>query len=150
MYCQFLSITLQISFNYNIDSAMGKPSGLKTARKMQTHRRDQRWHDLGYKKAHLGTRWKANPFGGSSHAKGKPFKIADYEWSCVWYHIKELLLCADLFSLQLLSAYLETLAKLKILCYMVRVMHIICVMNQQMYILHSALPELEYLVQVWI
>jgi len=23
-----------------------------------------------YKKAHLGTRWKANPFGGASHAKG--------------------------------------------------------------------------------
>jgi small subunit ribosomal protein S23e len=49
---------------------MGKPSGLKTARKLRVHRRDQRWHDLGYKKAHLGTRWKANPFGGSSHAKG--------------------------------------------------------------------------------
>ena len=49
---------------------MGKPSGLKTARKLRFHRRDQRWHDLGYKKAHLGTRWKANPFGGSSHAKG--------------------------------------------------------------------------------
>ena len=50
--------------------AMGKPSGLKTARKLRVRRRDQRWHDLGYKKAHLGTRWKANPFGGSSHAKG--------------------------------------------------------------------------------
>ena len=50
---------------------MGKPSGLKTARKLRFHRRDQRWHDLGYKKAHLGTRWKANPFGGSSHAKGR-------------------------------------------------------------------------------
>merc|ERR1712203_232779 len=28
------------------------------------------WADLDYKKAHLGTRWKANPFGGASHAKG--------------------------------------------------------------------------------
>merc|ERR1711862_617815 len=26
--------------------------------------------DKDYKKAHLGTRWKANPFGGASHAKG--------------------------------------------------------------------------------
>merc|ERR1719436_865900 len=25
---------------------------------------------LLWKKAHLGTRWKANPFGGASHAKG--------------------------------------------------------------------------------
>merc|ERR1711915_735617 len=49
---------------------MGKPRGIKTARKLRNHRREQKWHDLGYKKAHLGTRWKANPFGGASHAKG--------------------------------------------------------------------------------
>ncbi|KAH7947940.1 hypothetical protein HPB52_017161 [Rhipicephalus sanguineus] len=49
---------------------MGKPRGLRTARKHRSHRRDQRWHDKDYKKAHLGTRWKANPFGGASHAKG--------------------------------------------------------------------------------
>nr|AAX62402.1 ribosomal protein S23 [Lysiphlebus testaceipes] len=49
---------------------MGKPSGLKTARRLKNHRREQRWNDLDYKKAHLGTRWKANPFGGASHAKG--------------------------------------------------------------------------------
>merc|ERR1711911_204964 len=42
--------------------AMGKPRGLRTARKHVTHRREQRWHDKEYKKAHLGTRWKANPF----------------------------------------------------------------------------------------
>lgn len=48
----------------------GKPRGLRTARKHRDHRRDQRWHDKDYKKAHLGTRWKANPFGGASHAKG--------------------------------------------------------------------------------
>ncbi|KAH6927356.1 hypothetical protein HPB50_002317 [Hyalomma asiaticum] len=47
-----------------------KPRGLRTARKHRSHRRDQRWHDKDYKKAHLGTRWKANPFGGASHAKG--------------------------------------------------------------------------------
>ena len=48
----------------------GKPRGLRTARKLRLHRRDQRWHDKDYKKSHLGTRWKANPFGGASHAKG--------------------------------------------------------------------------------
>ncbi|KAB7494229.1 40S ribosomal protein S23 [Armadillidium nasatum] len=49
---------------------MGKPRGIRTARKHVNHRREQRWHDKDYKKAHLGTRWKANPFGGASHAKG--------------------------------------------------------------------------------
>jgi len=49
---------------------MGKPSGLRTARKHVKNRRNQVWADLDYKKAHLGTRWKANPFGGASHAKG--------------------------------------------------------------------------------
>merc|ERR1711943_45907 len=49
---------------------MGKPRGLQTARKLRNHRREQKWHDLGYKKAHLGTALKANPFGGASHAKG--------------------------------------------------------------------------------
>ncbi|BHF68184.1 hypothetical protein AAHC03_013049 [Spirometra sp. Aus1] len=48
----------------------GKPSGIYTARKLRIHRRKQRWADKQYKKAHLGTRWKANPFGGASHAKG--------------------------------------------------------------------------------
>jgi len=48
----------------------GKPRGLRTARKHKDHRKDQRWCDNDYKKAHLGTRWKANPFGGASHAKG--------------------------------------------------------------------------------
>merc|ERR1712080_377010 len=49
---------------------MGKPSGLRTARKHVNNRRNQVWADKDYKKAHLGTRWKANPFGGASHAKG--------------------------------------------------------------------------------
>lgn len=51
-------------------SIPGKPRGLRTARKHVNHRREQRWADNDYKKAHLGTRWKANPFGGASHAKG--------------------------------------------------------------------------------
>ena len=49
---------------------MGKPRGIRTARKMRNRRRDQRWADLGYKKANLGTALKANRFGGASHAKG--------------------------------------------------------------------------------
>ena len=49
---------------------MGKPSGIRTARKHVKNRRNQVWADKDYKKAHLGTRWKANPFGGASHAKG--------------------------------------------------------------------------------
>ncbi|EAA17828.1 ribosomal protein S23 [Plasmodium yoelii yoelii] len=48
----------------------GKPSGLRSARKLRIRRRTQRWADKGYKKSHLGTRWKSNPFRGSSHAKG--------------------------------------------------------------------------------
>uniref|UniRef100_A0A4W2GXE6 Small ribosomal subunit protein uS12 n=1 Tax=Bos indicus x Bos taurus TaxID=30522 RepID=A0A4W2GXE6_BOBOX len=49
---------------------MGKCHGLCTARKLRSHQRDQKWHDKQYKKAHLGTALKANPFGGASHAKG--------------------------------------------------------------------------------
>merc|ERR1711879_532947 len=53
------------------DKKMGnKPRGIKCARKLRNNRRVQRWADLDYKKAHLGTTLKANPFGGSSHAKG--------------------------------------------------------------------------------
>merc|ERR1712215_287651 len=51
-------------------SNMGKPRGLKTARKIRTHRRVQRWAVKDYKKAHSGTALKANPFGGASHVKG--------------------------------------------------------------------------------
>uniref|UniRef100_A0A2K6PWI2 Small ribosomal subunit protein uS12 n=1 Tax=Rhinopithecus roxellana TaxID=61622 RepID=A0A2K6PWI2_RHIRO len=45
---------------------MGKCRGLRTARKLC----NQKWHDKQYKRAHLGTALKANPFGGASHAKG--------------------------------------------------------------------------------
>uniref|UniRef100_A0A8C6C594 Small ribosomal subunit protein uS12 n=1 Tax=Monodon monoceros TaxID=40151 RepID=A0A8C6C594_MONMO len=49
---------------------MGKCRGLRTARKLRSRRRDQEWHDKQYKKDHLGTALKANPFGGDSRAKG--------------------------------------------------------------------------------
>merc|ERR1711908_192588 len=48
----------------------GKPRGLNAARKLRTVRRQQRWANKAYKKAHLGTQFKCNPFGGSSHCKG--------------------------------------------------------------------------------
>ncbi|XP_055388882.1 LOW QUALITY PROTEIN: 40S ribosomal protein S23-like [Condylostylus longicornis] len=48
----------------------GQPHGIRTARKLRNRRRTQRWADKSYKKANLGTRWKSNPFQGSSHAKG--------------------------------------------------------------------------------
>merc|ERR1712160_99024 len=48
----------------------GKPRGINAARKLRTVRRQQRWAQKRYKKAHLGTQFKCNPFGGSSHCKG--------------------------------------------------------------------------------
>merc|ERR1712086_411435 len=47
-----------------------KPRGIRCARKLVNRRRTQRWADKDYKKANLGTKYKCNPFGGSSHAKG--------------------------------------------------------------------------------
>ncbi|EKX73193.1 40S ribosomal protein S23, putative [Theileria equi strain WA] len=48
----------------------GVPRGIRAARKLRNRRRRERWADKAYKKANLGTRWKSNPFKGSSHAKG--------------------------------------------------------------------------------
>ncbi|KAJ2608677.1 ribosomal protein S23 [Coemansia sp. RSA 1365] len=48
----------------------GQPRGLNAARKLRTHRREQRWADKHYKKRALGTAYKSSPFGGASHAKG--------------------------------------------------------------------------------
>ena len=48
---------------------MGKPRGIRTARKMVNRRRQERWADKDYKKSHQGNEWK-KPFAGASHAKG--------------------------------------------------------------------------------
>jgi len=48
----------------------GKPRGIRSARKLKITRRDNRWAQKFYKKRNSGTSLKANPFGGSSHAKG--------------------------------------------------------------------------------
>ncbi|EFB17054.1 hypothetical protein PANDA_006656, partial [Ailuropoda melanoleuca] len=47
----------------------GKCHGLHTASKFCSYQQDQKWYDEQYKKAHLGTVLKANPFGSASHAK---------------------------------------------------------------------------------
>jgi small subunit ribosomal protein S23e len=49
---------------------MGKPCGIRTGRKLRMHRKDQRWRDSKYSKAHSVTAMKANPMGGSTMAKG--------------------------------------------------------------------------------
>uniref|UniRef100_A0A8C2N2A2 Small ribosomal subunit protein uS12 n=1 Tax=Cricetulus griseus TaxID=10029 RepID=A0A8C2N2A2_CRIGR len=62
-------------------SKIGKCHGLHTARKLCSHRRDQKWHDKQYKKAHLG----------ASHAKGIVLEKVGVEakqpnsalWKCV-------------------------------------------------------------------
>ena len=48
----------------------GKPRGINCARKLRNHRRVNVWADKKYKKRNSGTWLKANPFQGSSHAKG--------------------------------------------------------------------------------
>lgn len=47
-----------------------KPRGLQAARKLRTHRRENRWADKQYKKRALGTAFKSSPFAGASHVKG--------------------------------------------------------------------------------
>lgn len=47
-----------------------KPRGIRAARKLKIHHKNQRWAQKSYKKANLGTALKANPFEGASHAKG--------------------------------------------------------------------------------
>jgi len=49
---------------------MGKPQGINTGRKLRLHRKDQKWNDKGYCKSHSLTALKANPFSGSTMAKG--------------------------------------------------------------------------------
>ena len=62
---------------------MGKPRGLRTARKHVKNRRAQVWADLDYKKANLGTKWKSNPFGCASHAKGIVLEKVSMSVHCV-------------------------------------------------------------------
>uniref|UniRef100_A0A667GW20 40S ribosomal protein S23 n=1 Tax=Lynx canadensis TaxID=61383 RepID=A0A667GW20_LYNCA len=56
---------------------MRKCRSLHTARKLHSHRQDQKWHDKHCKKAHFSTALKASPFGGASHAKGIVLEITE-------------------------------------------------------------------------
>uniref|UniRef100_A0A6U5FN44 40S ribosomal protein S23 n=1 Tax=Corethron hystrix TaxID=216773 RepID=A0A6U5FN44_9STRA len=49
---------------------MGKPNGIRTGRKLRVHRRNQKWNDAKYNKAHSISTYKSNPMGGSTMAKG--------------------------------------------------------------------------------
>lgn len=44
---------------------MGNCHGLRPARKVCNHQRDQKWHYKQYRKAHLDMALKANPFRGA-------------------------------------------------------------------------------------
>ena len=48
---------------------VGKPRGIKAARKLKNNRRENRWADKKYKSMHITSRWK-KPFEDASHAKG--------------------------------------------------------------------------------
>jgi small subunit ribosomal protein S23e len=58
--CAFLLISL----------FRGNAAGIRCARKLRTHRREQKWHNKRYSRKHSATALKANPFNGASHAKG--------------------------------------------------------------------------------
>ncbi|GMI59999.1 hypothetical protein ScalyP_jg5053 [Parmales sp. scaly parma] len=49
---------------------MGKPAGLNTGRKLRLHRKKQLWADQRYCKSNSVAAMKANPFNGSTMAKG--------------------------------------------------------------------------------
>ena len=62
LWCGTKGIELQYLY-------FSKTRGMGAARKLKSHRRNQRWADKQYKKSHQGHEWK-KPFAGSSHAKG--------------------------------------------------------------------------------
>eukprot|EP00924_Labyrinthula_sp_SR-Ha-C_P001959 snap_masked-scaffold_30-processed-gene-3.48-mRNA-1 protein AED:0.36 eAED:0.36 QI:0/-1/0/1/-1/1/1/0/142 len=48
---------------------MGKPQGMRTARKLRNHRRTQRWAKKSFAKSHSATKYKL-PMAGASMSKG--------------------------------------------------------------------------------
>lgn len=70
MGCDFSRCSPTFSFACLAHVAFSKPKGIRAARKLKTHRQAQKWNDKQYNRAHLGTALKANPMGGTSHAKG--------------------------------------------------------------------------------
>jgi len=57
--------------NHALFVICSKPRGMRSARKLRNHRRDQKWHNKRYARKHSASAMKANPFAGASHAKGK-------------------------------------------------------------------------------
>jgi small subunit ribosomal protein S23e len=53
-----------------LTSSYRKPSGIRAARKLRNHRRNERWSSKPYNKAHSVDHMKANPMGGSTMSKG--------------------------------------------------------------------------------
>ena len=58
---------------------VGKPRGIRCARKLRLKRKKERWADAKYAKRNSGNWIKANPFAGSSHAKGIVLEKIGYE-----------------------------------------------------------------------
>jgi hypothetical protein len=50
---------------HDVPCARSKTRGMGAGRKLQIHRRNQRWADKDYKKSHLGSEWK-KPFAGGA------------------------------------------------------------------------------------
>jgi len=57
---------------------MAKCRGMLAGRKLKDHRREQKWNDKTYNKAHIGSRWKT-PFETQSHAAGIVLKRVSVE-----------------------------------------------------------------------
>jgi small subunit ribosomal protein S23e len=53
-----------------LPSPRSKPAGINAGRKLQNHRRTERWASKTYNKSHSITHLKANPFLGACMAKG--------------------------------------------------------------------------------
>ena len=57
---------------------MAKCHGMLAGRKLKDHRRNQRWNDKTYNKAHIPSRWRT-PFEGQSHAAAIVLKRVSVE-----------------------------------------------------------------------
>lgn len=58
------------AYSLELHFSSGIAAGIQCARKLRTHRREQKWHNKRYSRKHSATALKANPFNGASHAKG--------------------------------------------------------------------------------
>lgn len=87
-----------------------KTRGMGAGRKLQIHRRNQRWADKDYKKSHLGSEWKKPFAGGSGRVQLTPLYVVQSSsllgWARTGQQIMQLLLLlpvADALSVMFLS-----------------------------------------------